>query len=71
MNPAAVGLVVIFLIVGCLMGWHAKRAQSAHGDLRATRGRLPGFRKTRMRSGLLVIVLVVIVLLLTRDMIHS
>ena len=70
MSPTAFGLVVIFLAVGSMLGWHANRARSAHGDVRATRGRLPGFRRTRMRSGLYVLALVVIVLLVISDMLH-
>jgi hypothetical protein len=70
MSPTAFGLVVIFLAAGCILGWHAQRARSAHGDVRATRGRLPGFRRTRMRSGLWVIGLVVIVVLILSDMLR-
>lgn len=68
MNPAVFGLVIIFLAVGCLLGWHANRAHSAHGDVRATRGRLPGFRKTRMRSGLVTLTLFAVALLVIWDM---
>jgi hypothetical protein len=70
MSPTAFGLVVIFLAVGSMLGWHANRARSAHGDVRATRGRLPGFRRTRMRSGLYVLALAVIVLLVMNDMLR-
>ena len=70
MSPTAFGLVVIFLAVGSMLGWHANRARSAHGDVRATRGRLPGFRRTRMRSGLYVLALAVIVLLVMHDMLR-
>lgn len=67
MGPAAIALVLIVLIVGCLLGWHANRAHAAHGDVRTTRGRLPGFRKTRTRSGLITIILAVVVLLILSD----
>jgi hypothetical protein len=70
MSPAVFGLVIIFLAAGSMLGWHANRARSAHGDVRATRGRLPGFRRTRMRSGLFVLALAVIVLLIMSDMIR-
>jgi hypothetical protein len=71
MNQAAAGLVIIFLIVGCILGWHANRAHAAHGDVRTTRGRLPGFRRTRMRSGLITLVLAVVVLLVLADLLRS
>jgi hypothetical protein len=70
LSPTAFGLVVIFLAVGSMLGWHANRARSAHGDVRATRGRLPGFRRTRMRSGLYVLALAVIVVLVMSDMLR-
>ena len=64
MNPGVLVIVVAFLAVGCMLGWHAQRAKSAHGDVRSTKGRLPGFRKTRIRSGLYVFFLIVIVVLI-------
>jgi hypothetical protein len=70
MSPSAFGLVVIFLAAGCVLGWHANRARSSHGDVRATRGRLPGFRRTRLRSGLWVLAVGVIVLLVISDMLR-
>jgi hypothetical protein len=70
MSPVVFGLVIIFLATGCMLGWHANRARSAHGDVRATRGRLPGFRRTRMRSGLFVITVALVVLLILSDMVR-
>ena len=64
MNPGVLVLVIAFLAVGCMLGWHAQRARSAHADVRSTKGRLPGFRKTRIRSGLYVVVLVAVAVLI-------
>ncbi len=69
MESAAFGLGLIFLIVGCILGWHANQAQAAHGDVKTTRSRLPGFRRTRMRSGLIAIGVVVVMVLLVAGMI--
>ncbi len=66
MKPAVGFLVIIFLVVGCVLGWHAQRARSAHGDVKVTKNRLPGFRRTRMRSGVWVIGLVLATLLALR-----
>jgi hypothetical protein len=63
MNPGLLFVVIAFLAVGCMLGWHAQRARSAHGDVKTTKGRLPGFRKTRLRSGLYILVLLGITLL--------
>jgi len=70
MGAAATVLALIVLVVGALMGWHANRAHAAHGDLRTTRRRLPGYRRTRLRSGLLAITMFAIALILIRDLIH-
>jgi hypothetical protein len=51
------------------MGWHAKRAHGAHGDLRTTRGRVPGFQQTRFRSGALSIALLIVALFVIKDLI--
>jgi hypothetical protein len=61
MTPVAAFLVIIFLVVGCVLGWHANRARAAHGDVKATKGRLPGFRRTRQRSGLIALAVAAIV----------
>ena len=71
MQPAGFGLVVIFLVVGCLLGWHASRAHAAHDDVKTTRGRLPGYRKTRLRSGLIVLGLLALVLLVATDLMRG
>jgi hypothetical protein len=71
MESAAFGLGLIFLIVGCVLGWHANRAHAAHGDVKTTRGRLPGFRRTRLRSGVITIVLAAVVLLVMADFLRK
>jgi hypothetical protein len=64
MTPGVLIIVILFMAVGCLLGWHAQRARAAHDDVRSTkRNRLPGFRKTRMQSSLWVLGIVVLVIL--------
>ena len=70
MKPGVFIIVVLFLGVGCLLGWHAQRAHSAHGDVRVTKRRLPGFRKTRMRSGLWVVAIAIIAVLIMSALIR-
>jgi hypothetical protein len=69
MGSAAAVLALVVLVIGGLMGWHAKRAHGAHGDLRAARGRMPGFRQTRIRSGAISIALLIIALFVIKDLI--
>ena len=70
MAPGVLIIVIGFLAVGCMLGWHAQRARSAHGDVKVTKNRLPGFRKTRMRSGLYVLMLLVISVLVMSALAH-
>ena len=66
-DAAVIALVV--LVLGGLMGWHANRARSAHGDLRTTRGRIPGFQQTRLRSTLIAIAMFALALIVIHDLI--
>ncbi len=69
MGATATALALVVLVVGAIMGWHASRAHAAHGDLRTTRKRLPGYRKTRLRSGLFTLAMLAVALLIFRDLI--
>ncbi len=68
MGGAVFGIAVMVLAVGCLLGWHANRARSAHGDIKSVKGRIPGYRKTRLRSGLITIVLVIVCIAIIHDL---
>jgi len=59
MGSAAFGIALVVLVVGCILGWHANRAHAAHGDIKTTHNRISGYRKTRLRSGLIAIGLVI------------
>jgi hypothetical protein len=64
MTRAAIVIIVLFLIAGGYLGWHSNRAYEAHGNIKVTkRGRLPGFRKARLRSGSIALVTVIIIVL--------
>jgi hypothetical protein len=65
---AVFGIAVIVLAVGCVLGWHANRARAAHGDIKSVKGRIPGYRKTRLRSGLIAIVLVIASVAIIHDL---
>jgi divalent metal cation (Fe/Co/Zn/Cd) transporter len=71
MEPGVFIIVILFLAVGCMLGWHAQRAHSAHGDVRTTKNRLPGFRKTRMRSGIWVLGIAVLAILIMTALARS
>jgi hypothetical protein len=56
MDSAVVFLIaLVVLVVGCILGWHANRAYFAHGDVKTTQGRIAGYRRIRLRSGLIAL----------------
>ncbi len=75
MSPASYGLVLIFLSVGATLGWYANRAIAANADVKSTKKKLPGFRKSRKHNGMIAIVLaffiVVVVFDVLRGMLHQ
>src|SRR5262249_7336639 len=50
MTPAAIGFVIVFMIVGLVTGWHGQKTVAAHADVKVAKNRLRGGRKTRWRS---------------------
>ncbi len=42
MSSGVVLIVIVFLAVGCMAGWHAQRAKMAHGDIKVGKGRALG-----------------------------
>lgn len=70
MSSGVVLIVIVFLAVGCMAGWHAQRAKMAHGDIKVGKGRVSGGRQTRMRSGLFVIVLIGVAVLIISALIR-
>jgi len=64
MGSAAIFFIaLIVLVVGCFLGWHANRAYFANGDVKSTHGRISGYRRTRMRSGLIAVGILIAALL--------
>jgi hypothetical protein len=63
-------IALIVLVVGCLLGWHANRAYFANGDVKTTHGRISGYRRTRLRSGLIAVGILLVVLLIAGALIH-
>jgi hypothetical protein len=65
-GSSALLIVVAVLAVGVFVGWHLRHASGANSDLKAHKTRIPNFRKTRNRSGLMIAGLVVFTLLILR-----
>ena len=56
--------------IGVFAGWHLRHASGANSDLKAHKTRIPNFRKTRNRSGLMIAALVVFTLLVLRALVR-
>ena len=63
-------IALVVLVVGCLLGWHANRAYFANGDVKTTHGRISGYRRTRLRSGLIAVGILLVVLLIASALIR-
>jgi hypothetical protein len=70
MSQAAIGVVIVFLFVGLTLGWHSQKTKAAHGDVKVAKTRLRGGRRTRWRSGVVVLILGVVTLLAVKDVLH-
>ena len=66
MGSAAVLVALIVLVVGGYVGWQLRHAYGANSDLKVHKARIPNFRKTRNRSWLTSLLLVLAVLLMLR-----
>ena len=60
---SAAGLALIVGVVGIFVGWNFRTARGANADLKVHKGRIPGFRRARNRTGLVSIALIVLTLL--------
>jgi hypothetical protein len=65
-GSAAVLVALVVLVVGGYVGWHLRHAYGANSDLKLAKSRIPNFRKTRNRSGLTSLLLMLAILFLLR-----
>jgi hypothetical protein len=66
-SPTVTTTVLIFLVIGCALGWFSQKMYTAHGDVKVAKTRLTGGRRTRMRAGLLAIAIAIVVVFALRD----
>ena len=70
MSSASYGLLLIFLTTGCVLGWYANRSFAAHGDVKSTKKKIPGYRKSRHRNGVVTVILALVIGVLVFGLIH-
>jgi hypothetical protein len=69
-GSSALLIILAVLALGVFVGWHLRHASGANSDLKAHKTRIPSFRKTRNRSGLMIAGLVVFTLLVLRALVR-
>lgn len=70
MSSSTYGLVLIFLVAGCALGWFTSRSFAAHGDVKSTKKKIPGYRKSRHHNGIITIILAFVIGVVVFDLIH-
>jgi hypothetical protein len=63
MSSSSILIALVVMIIGGYVGWHLRHAYGANADLKVHKARIPNFRRTRNRSGLTMVALVVLTLL--------
>jgi hypothetical protein len=53
-----------------MLGWHAGRAYASRGDVKSTKKKIPGYRKSRHRNGLITIILAFVICVVVLDLMH-
>ena len=71
MSSASYGLILVFLAAGFTLGWHANRAYAAHGDVKSTKAKIPGYRRARQRSGFITAILVFVIGFVVLGLLHG
>ena len=66
MGSAAILVALVVMVAGGYVGWHLRHAYGANSDLKVHKARIPNFRKTRNRSGVTSLLVVVVVLVILR-----
>jgi len=68
MSSASYGVALIFLAAGCALGWYANRAYASHGDVKSTKAKIPGYRRSRHHNGVITIVLALAIVVVVFDL---
>jgi membrane protein required for beta-lactamase induction len=69
MGSSAVLVTIVVLVIGGYAGWHFRHGYGANADLKVHKNRIPNFRKTRNRSWLISLGLIVLTLLVLRALV--
>jgi MFS family permease len=57
MTALILGIGLVFLAVGFALGWYSNKTYASHGDVKSTKAKIPGYRKSRHRNGFITALL--------------
>jgi hypothetical protein len=69
MTPAAIVIVILFLVAGLTLGWHGQKSVAAHADVKVGHSRVKGGRRTRWRSGVVAAAVCALLLIAVYDLV--
>lgn len=70
MGSAILLVILIVVIVGGFLGWHANRLYGAHDDIKINHSRISRYRRIRWRSGLISGALLIVAIALISTIVH-
>ena len=70
MSVASFGLVLLFLPAGFALGWYSNKAYASHGDVKSTKAKIPGYRKSRHRNGFITALLAFVICVVIIGFMH-
>jgi hypothetical protein len=69
MTPAVIVIVIFFLAAGLALGWHGQKSVAAHSDVKVGHARVKGGRRTRWRSGIVALAILIVLLIAVYDLV--
>jgi hypothetical protein len=70
MSAASYGLMLVALAAGFTLGFHSHKAYAAHGDVKSTKAKIPGYRKSRQRSGFITAAILFVIGFVVLGLLH-
>lgn len=70
MTPAAIAVVIVFLVVGVSLGWFSQKTYAAHGDIKVAKNRARTGRRTRWRSAVWAAVIAIGAIIAFTGVVH-
>jgi hypothetical protein len=70
MGSAILVVILIVVVVGGFLGWHANRLYGAHDDIKINHNRISRYRRIRWRSGLISAALLIAAIALISTAVH-